>query len=59
MEDKGMKKTIEFLHSKKNKTPITMLTAYDFPSAQLEDEAGVDCVLVGDSVGTNILGYEM
>lgn len=53
-----MKKTIEFLHSKKNKTPITMLTAYDFPSAQLEDEAGVDCVLVGDSVGTNILGYE-
>lgn len=36
---------------------IVMLTAYDCPTARLEDEAGVDVVLVGDSVGTNILGY--
>ena len=33
-----------------------MITAYDFPSGQLMDEAGIDCVLVGDSVGTNYLG---
>lgn len=53
-----MKKTLEYLYSKKvNKIPITMLTAYDFPTARFEDEAGIDSVLVGDSVGTNVLGY--
>ena len=34
-----------------------MLTAYDCPSARILDECGVDAVLVGDSVGTNVLGY--
>lgn len=34
------------------------LTAYDYPTARLVDEAGVDVVFVGDSVGTNVLGYE-
>src|ERR1700722_16689961 len=38
--------------------PIVMLTAYDYPTALAIDEAGVDIILVGDSVGTNILGYE-
>jgi 3-methyl-2-oxobutanoate hydroxymethyltransferase len=53
-----MKKTIAFLLTKKkNHVPITMLTAYDFPTARIEDEAGIDVVLVGDSVGTNVLGY--
>jgi 3-methyl-2-oxobutanoate hydroxymethyltransferase len=53
-----MKKTIEFLQSKKTAgKPITMLTAYDYPTAKFEDEAGIDVVLIGDSVGTNMLGY--
>lgn len=36
---------------------FTMLTAYDFPTAQILDRAGVPVLLVGDSLGTNILGY--
>jgi 3-methyl-2-oxobutanoate hydroxymethyltransferase len=38
--------------------PIVMVTCYDYPTAVIEDEAGVDIVFVGDSVGTNVLGYE-
>ncbi len=37
---------------------ITCVTAYDFPTARLADEAGVEILLVGDSVGTVVLGYE-
>ena len=54
-----MKKDITYLHTKKQqKQPITVLTCYDYPTACMQDEAGIDIVFVGDSVGTNILGYK-
>jgi len=42
----------------KGKQKIVMLTAYDYPSARLVDDGGVDIILVGDSSGTVIAGYE-
>ncbi|HET7928078.1 MAG TPA: 3-methyl-2-oxobutanoate hydroxymethyltransferase, partial [Actinomycetota bacterium] len=39
-------------------TRFAMLTAYDFPTARLLDEAGIPVLLVGDSVANNVLGYE-
>lgn len=38
--------------------PITMLTCYDYPTAYFQDQAGVDMVLVGDSLGMTMLGYD-
>ncbi len=43
---------------KASRRPIVMVTAYDTPAARLVDEAGVDAILVGDSVGMTVLGYE-
>jgi 3-methyl-2-oxobutanoate hydroxymethyltransferase len=43
---------------KERSEPIAVLTAYDYPSAKLADEAGVDVLLVGDSLGMVVLGYE-
>lgn len=52
------KVTISNLHARKKKGhKISALTAYDYPTALLEDQAGVDLILVGDSLGTNVLGY--
>lgn len=43
---------------KREKEPIAMVTAYDYPSARFAELAGVDIILVGDSLGNVVLGYE-
>ncbi|MCE5195281.1 MAG: 3-methyl-2-oxobutanoate hydroxymethyltransferase [Nitrospiraceae bacterium] len=48
----------DFLKKKAEKKKITMLTAYDFPFAQIVDEAGIDAILVGDSLGMVVQGFE-
>ncbi|NGM69250.1 3-methyl-2-oxobutanoate hydroxymethyltransferase [Natronolimnobius sp. AArcel1] len=50
--------TVRDLREQAGEEPITMLTAYDAPTATVVDEAGVDAILVGDSVGNASLGYE-
>ncbi|MEH6945847.1 3-methyl-2-oxobutanoate hydroxymethyltransferase [Bacillus sp. JJ634] len=53
-----MKLSGDFLKMKQNKEKIVMLTAYDYPSAKQAEQAGVDMILVGDSLGMVVLGYE-
>lgn len=53
------KVNLPFLFKKvANKEPITWLTCYDYPTAYLQEQAGIDMILVGDSLGMTMLGYE-
>ena len=54
-----MKNTVQtFKEAKNNHTKLAMLTAYDYSTAKLQDEAGIHGILVGDSLSNVILGYE-
>lgn len=53
-----MKTTTEKIKSMKGKEKITMLTAYDYSAAKYMDSEGIDIILVGDSLGMVVLGYE-
>ena len=52
-----MSKTSRLTEMKRRGEPIAVLTAYDAPTARAEAASGVDLILVGDSLGTNFLGY--
>jgi 3-methyl-2-oxobutanoate hydroxymethyltransferase len=49
---------MRIMEMKRRGDPIAVVTAYDFPTARLADQAGVEILLVGDSLGTVVLGYE-
>lgn len=53
-----MKRTADFVKMKVKKEKIAMITAYDYPSAKQAETGGADVILVGDSLGMTVLGYE-
>ena len=54
----GKNTVLTFQQAKEEGKKLTMLTAYDYSTAKLIDEAGVNSILVGDSLGNVVLGYE-
>jgi 3-methyl-2-oxobutanoate hydroxymethyltransferase len=58
MQNGKAKVTVDEIVSMKRKTKVTVLTAYDFTTASICDKAGIDVLLVGDSAGMVMLGYE-
>ena len=50
--------TVPHVRSRKGGPKLTMVTAYDAPTARIADTAGVDMILVGDSVANVVLGYD-
>src|SRR5215217_1447387 len=50
--------TAPTIRAAKGGTPLVMVTAYDAPTARIADDAGVDVILVGDSMAMVVLGYE-
>lgn len=50
--------TVPDIRAAKGKSPLVMVTAYDAPTARIADDAGVDMILVGDSVAMVVLGYD-
>lgn len=58
MAGKQMLNIVKMKRMKQDGDPISMITAYDYPSAVLAEEAGVDIILVGDSLGNVVLGYD-
>lgn len=53
-----MKRPVDFFAMKENGEKITMITAYDYPSAKNVEQADADMILVGDSLGMVVLGYD-
>lgn len=58
MEQRKPMTTSKMKKMKQDGVPISMITAYDYPSAMLAEEAGIDAILVGDSLGNVVLGYD-
>ncbi|MEK5377150.1 3-methyl-2-oxobutanoate hydroxymethyltransferase [Paenibacillus sp. FSL P2-0173] len=53
-----MKQTVDFINMKQREEKIVVLTAYDYPSAKHAEQGSVDIILVGDSLGMVVLGYD-
>ena len=57
-DDRNKVTILKLRRQKRQKTPTVMTTAYDYPQARIADGAGVDAILVGDSLGMTTLGYK-